>query len=223
MDEADVEATIRVVVADDHRILREGVRRCLEDAGLTVVEGVGDGLAAVRAVDEHVPDVVIMDVSLPGLGGIEATRRIRERHPGIGVVMLTMFADPTTLQEAIRAGAAGYLVKDCTTEDMLAVVRTVATGGIALSAGAAGSLMELAHEDHDTVLSRREVEVLQLLAEGASTADVARKLYISIKTVKNHLSSIYEKLDARDRTQAVLAAQRLGIVRPPGPKVLHSA
>lgn len=213
---------VRVLLADDHAVLREGLRRCLEGAGLDVVGDVSDGAAAVRAVEELAPDVVLMDVSLPGIDGIEATRRMRARRPETAVVMLTMFADGTTLREAVRAGAMGYLVKDCGTEEIVDVIRQVATGQSALSSGVAGSLLAAADADAESVLSRREVEVLQELAHGASTAEVAQRLYISLKTVKNHLSSIYEKLDARDRTQAVLAGQRLGIVRVPGPKVHQS-
>ena len=214
---------IRVLLADDHQVLREGLRRCLEGAGLEVVGEVGDGMAAVRAVEELGPDVVLMDVSLPGLDGIEATRQARGVRPDVAVVMLTMYADPTTLREAVRAGAVGYLGKDCATSELIDVIRTVASGQSALSTGLAGSLLATADADRETVLSHREVEVLQLVAQGVSTTEVARRLYISVKTVKNHLSSIYEKVDARDRTQAVLAGLRLGLVRPPGPKVHHSA
>jgi two-component system, NarL family, response regulator DegU len=212
---------IRVLLADDHQVLREGLRRCLEGAGLEVVGEVGDGMAAVRAVEELAPDVVLMDVSLPGLDGIEATRQVRARRPEAAVVMLTMYADPTTLHEAVRAGATGYLGKDCTTAELIQVIRTVAGGESALGAGLAGSLLASRANDRETVLSHREVEVLQLVALGASTAEVARRLFISAKTVKNHLSSIYEKVDARDRTQAVIAGLRLGLVRAPGPKVHH--
>jgi len=216
-------STIKVLLADDHPVLREGLRRCLEGAGLTVVGDVGDGAAAVRAADELVPDVVLMDISLPGMDGIEATRRLRACRPEVAVVMLTMYADGTTLREAERAGAGGYLAKDCTTDEIVAVIRAVAAGETALSAGVAGSLLPAAVQNSEAVLSPREVEVLQMVAHGASTPDVARKLFISVKTVKNHLSSIYEKLDARDRTQAVLAGLQMGIVRPLGPKVHHSA
>jgi DNA-binding NarL/FixJ family response regulator len=214
---------IRVLLADDHAVLREGLRRCLEGAGLTVVGEAGDGISAVRAVEELAPDVVLMDVSLPGLDGIEATRQARARRPEVAVVMLTMFADGTTLREAVRAGAVGYVGKDSSTAEIVSVIRAVAAGQSALTTGLAGSLRAAADADPDTVLSHREIEVLQLAAQGASTAEMARKLFISVKTVKNHLSSIYEKLDARDRTQAVLAGLRLGLVRAPGPKVHHSA
>jgi DNA-binding NarL/FixJ family response regulator len=213
---------IRVLLADDHQVLREGLRRCLAGAGLEVVGEVGDGMAAVRAVEELAPDVVLMDVSLPGLDGIEATRQARAVRPETAVVMLTMYADPTTLREAVRAGAAGYLGKDCATAELIEAIRTVAAGGSALTTGLAGSLLAAAEAGRESVLSHREVEVLQLVAQGASTTEVARRLYISVKTVKNHLSSIYEKVDARDRTQAVMAGLRLGLVRAPGPKVHHS-
>lgn len=213
---------IRVLLADDHLVLRDGLRRCLDGAGLTVVGDVGDGPEALRVCEERAPDVVLLDVSLPGLDGIETTRRLRAGGSRAAVVILTMYGDATTRREAVRAGAAAYLTKDCTTEELVGVIRRVAAGERVLVPETAGPLGGPGGRGREPVLSPREVEVLQLLAQGASTSEMARRLYISAKTVKNHLSSIYEKVDARDRTQAVLAGQRLGIVRVPGPKVYHA-
>lgn len=210
-----------VLLADDHRLLREGLRRSLEDAGLTVVGEAGDGEQAVRLAGELQPDVVLMDVSMPGLGGVEATRTIRSRHPEVEVVILTMHADESVVTDAVRAGAAGYLVKDCTTDEIVDVIRAVATGDAALSPAIASSILAEARRDPsaapqghgESLLTPREEEVLKLIADGLATPEVARAMFISTKTVRHHLSSIYEKLDSRDRTQAVLRAVRMGIIR----------
>ena len=208
---------LRILLADDHRLLREGLRRSLEDAGLTIVGEAGDGQEAVAMAEEHRPDVVLMDVTMPKGGGVEATRVIRSRMPDVEVLVLTMHADPEVVAEAVRAGAAGYLVKDCTTDDIVAMLHAVASGEAALSPDLASSMLAAA-QPVDTpgdapLLTRREEEVLKLIADGSSTPEVGKALFISTKTVRHHLSSIYEKLDSRDRTQAVLRAVRMGIIR----------
>lgn len=210
---------IRVLLADDHTLLREGLRRSLERAGLTVVAEAADGEEAVVMAERHRPDVVLMDVTMPKGGGVEATRVIRSRHPEVEVVILTMHAEPAVVGEAIRAGAAGYLVKDCTTDDIVSMLAAVAAGEAALSPDLASSMLEAAQPvatavgEPESILTKREEEVLKLIADGASTPDVGKALYISTKTVRHHLSSIYDKLDSRDRTQAVLRAVRMGIIR----------
>jgi two-component system, NarL family, response regulator DegU len=211
--------SIRLLLADDHTMLRESLRRTMEAEGLEVVGEAGDGEEAARLAEELHPDVVLMDVSMPVLDGVEATRLISQRAPDVSVVMLTMHADQDVVARAIRAGAVGYLVKDCTTEQLVDTIRQAASGETALSTELAASMLEEmrapgpAPAPAESVLSKREEEVLQLIAEGSSTTEVAAQLYISVKTVKNHLASIYEKLDARDRTQAVLQAVKMGIVR----------
>jgi DNA-binding NarL/FixJ family response regulator len=211
---------VRLLLADDHRMLRESLRRAMEDAGFDVVGEAADGAEAVRLADELHPDVILMDVTMPVLDGVEATRQVRDRLPGTQVVILTMHADREVLVDAIRAGAAGYLVKDCSTEEVVDTVRKAAAGETALSAELAASMLgevrDLVRGEEggaEPIISKREEEVLQLIADGLSTTEVAAKLYISVKTVKNHLASIYQKLDTRDRTQAVLQAVRMGIVR----------
>ena len=212
--------TIRLILADDHRMLREGLTHSMADAGFDVVAQAGDGAEAVRLAERYAPDVVLMDVSMSTTDGVEACRQMRSIVPNTRVVMLTMHTDPETLSAALRAGAVGYLVKDCTTDEVAEAVRLAANGDTVLSPQLAESLLaevrRLNEPQHpvseERIVSEREEEVLQLITDGGSTPEVAAKMYISQKTVKNHLASIYQKLGARDRTQAVLAAMRLGIV-----------
>jgi two-component system, NarL family, response regulator DegU len=203
-----------LLLVDDHHLLRQGLRRGVEEAGFAVVGEACDGAEAVRLVEELHPDLVLMDVTMPVLDGIEATRQLRARAPGTRVVILTMHGEEETVERALRAGAIGYLVKDCTIQQVAETLHAAA-GDTVLSPGLATSMLGQlqATEPAAPVLSRREEEVLQLFADGWSTIEVARRLYISPKTVKNHLASIYEKLDAGDRTQAVITAVRMGIVR----------
>lgn len=212
--------TIRLVLADDHRMLREGLRRSMTEEGFSVVGEAADGDEAVRLCADLRPDVVLMDVTMPDVDGVQATARIRSANPDTRVVMLTMHADEAVIASAIRAGASGYLVKDCSTDEIAEAVRLAADDEAALSPGLAASMLNEVRKLDDAVapeaeraVTKREEEVLQLIADGCSTSEVAQQLYISQKTVKNHLASIYQKLDARDRTQAVLRAVRMGIVR----------
>jgi DNA-binding NarL/FixJ family response regulator len=209
-----------LLLVDDHRLLRQGLRRAVEEAGFEVVGEAGDGEEAVRLAASLQPELVLMDVSRPVLDGIEATRRLRVSVPEARVVILTMHGEEAVIDQALRAGAAAYLLKDCSTDEVAATLRAVAAGDTDLSADLARSMLaelpgpeQAAAEPSTSVLSQREAEVLQLFADGCSTVEVGERLYISAKTVKNHLASIYEKLDARDRTQAVLMAVRMGIIR----------
>ncbi len=211
--------TIRVLLADDHRMLREGLRRSLTEEGFDIVGEAENGEQAVQMAADLQPDVVLMDVSMPEMDGVEATRSIRGTDTSTRVIMLTMHADKEVLAEAIRAGASGYLVKDCSTDEVAEAVRMAVQGDTALSPQLAASMLDEVRRldvpdtaEADRVITKREEEVLQLIADGCSTPEVATQLYISQKTVKNHLASIYQKLDARDRTQAVLQAVRMGIV-----------
>jgi DNA-binding NarL/FixJ family response regulator len=207
-------------------MLREGLRRSMEAAGFDVVGEARDGEEAVRLVEILQPDVVLMDVSMPVLDGVEATRQIHRSHPEVQIVMLTMHADADVLTRALTAGAVGYLVKDASTDQVVATIRSAAAGTTDLTPELAGSMLNEVRRfssraplqqpptaPADPLISKREEEVLQLIAQGLSTPEVAAALYISLKTVKNHLASIYGKLDSRDRTQAVIRAVKMGIIR----------
>lgn len=207
--------SVRLLLADDHPMLRDGLRRSLTEEGFTVVGEASDGYEAVEKATELRPQVVLMDVTMPNCDGVEATRRIRSSLDDVRVVMLTMHADHDVLQAALAAGASGYLVKDCSLDEIAEAVRLAASDAT-LSPGLASSMLaevrRLDEPDAERIVTKREEEVLQLIADGCSTTEVAERLYISQKTVKNHLASIYQKLDARDRTQAVLQAVRMGII-----------
>ena len=207
-----------VLLADDHQLLRQALRRAFEDAGLVVVGEAGDGAEAIRLASELKPDVVVMDVTMPVLDGVEATRRLHAQLPDLPIVVLTRHGEASLRREAIEAGAAGFLTKDVSMQDVIKTVLEAAGGEVALSPELASSILDEMRapapaERPASPLTKREEEVLQLIADGCATPEVAKRLFISAKTVKNHLASIYEKLNARDRTQAVLSAVKIGIVR----------
>jgi DNA-binding NarL/FixJ family response regulator len=215
----------RVLVADDHQLLRQALRRALEDSGFDVVAEAGDGEEAVRLVTILRPDVVVMDVTMPVLDGIEATRRIHAATGEAKVLVLTMHDEDALRVKALRAGAVGFMTKDSAMQEVVETVKRVAAGDTVFSPEIAAAMMnefplsgDGLTNGHDTAaeespLTKREREILQKVADGYSTTEIARELFISAKTVKNHLASIYAKLDSRDRTQAVLSGMRLGIVQ----------
>jgi two-component system response regulator DegU len=193
-------------------MLRQGIRRALESEGIKVVAEASDGAEAIRLALEHKPDVVLMDVSMPGMDGVEAARRLVEADGRQRVVMLTMHIDRDVIDRAIRAGAVGYLTKDSSISEVILAIQLAANGDRPMSPRLAAAMLDEARRE-DALISVREEEVLQLVADGYGTNEIAERLYISGKTVKNHLASIYEKLNARDRTQAVLMAVKMGIVK----------
>ena len=205
--------TTRVLVADDHQLLRQALRRALEDNGLSVVGEAADGEEAVRLAEVLRPDIVVMDVTMPVMGGIEATSIVHEHLPNIRIVVLTMHDEHSLIVQAVDAGASAFLNKDCSLQQVVETVIQVADGEVLLSPEIAANMLGAMTPANGSPLTKREDEILQAIADGGSTTEVARDLFISAKTVKNHLASIYEKLDARDRTQAVLSGVRIGIVQ----------
>lgn len=201
---------ISVVVADDHAVVREGLSALVSsEPDLQLVAAVDSGEAAVDAVAEHRPDVVLMDLAMPGIGGVEATARICAIH-GAAVVVLTTFADSSRVLAALDAGAVGYLLKDAAGTDLIAGVRSAAAGGSPLDPRVARTLVEARHgaPPQTARLTDKQKEVLDLVARGMSNRLIARQLGISEKTVKAHLTAVYSAIGVTDRVQAALWATR---------------
>jgi DNA-binding NarL/FixJ family response regulator len=208
---------IRVVVVDDHQIVRDGLVALLGALdGMEVVGTASDGVDALHVVEETTPDVVVMDIQMPQLDGIEATRRITGRHDNVRVVMLTMNEDDDTVLSAVRAGASGYLLKGSGADEVRNAVRAAYAGGMVFGASLAGRVAALfaggARQESNAFpeLSDREREVLDLLAAGRSNDAIAGELYLSNKTVRNAVSSIYAKLHAAGRAEAIIKAREAG-------------
>ena len=212
---------ISILIADDHPLFREGLRRALDLAmGLAVVGEAADGEACLAAAQRLRPQVVLVDLSMPGPGGTEVVRRLKEVHPKGRVVVLTIHDGEQDLLDAVRAGADGYILKDVEPSELVRAIRACWRGERYLQQGLGGKLMQGLERiattiagGPQTVLSDREWAVLQLLAEGCSNRDIGARLFISEKTVKNHASSLFRKLGARDRTQAVVEAVKRGWIR----------
>ena len=202
---------IRVLVVDDHRGMREGLRALLATAeDIEVVGAAADGAEALGMAACTHPEVVLMDVAMPGMDGVRATRRLLERQPGVQVVMLTSFADERLLLEAVDAGAVGYLVKDADPEEVIGGVRAAAQGYSPISGKVARALLTR-RLDPAEWFTQRERQVLSLLAAGLRNKQIAARLGISIGTVKAHLTSIYKQVGVSGRTQAALWARRHGL------------
>lgn len=213
---------IRILIADDQALVRAGLRLIVEsEPDLTVVAEAPDGESAIRAVHEATPDVVLMDVRMPGVDGIEATRRLVTDHPSAPpVLVLTTFEDDEVLWGAIDAGAAGFVLKDTPADDLIKAIRTTANGGSWLDPRVTPRVLARVRTQVAPTpvvleqLSNREIEVLRLMASGATNGEIAAQLYLAERTVKSHIGSIFTKLDARDRTAAILVAYRSGIIDP---------
>ena len=204
---------IRVLIADDHGVVRDGLAGVIDaQSDLEVVVAVENGAEAVEACRRAEPDVVLMDLEMPVLDGIDATRAIREERPETAVLVLTSFADARRITAALDVGAAGYLLKDASAEDVVRGIRAAAAGGAPLDPQAARLLLE-AREAPDPLdgISPREREVFALLLEGLPNKLIAQRLGISEKTVKTHLTNIFRQIDVTDRLQAVLWAERQGL------------
>jgi DNA-binding NarL/FixJ family response regulator len=203
---------IRLLLAEDHAVVRAGIEALLAAAeDIEVVGAVGDGEEAVAQAAELEPDVVLIDLSMPRLDGIAATERIVASRPGARVVVLTAFADRERILGALDAGALGYLLKDSTPEELLGGIRAAARGESPLAPKAASELLAVRAGRREAELSRRERDVLELVAAGLPNKLIARRLEISEKTVKAHLTRVFERIGVTDRTQAALWARRHGI------------
>ncbi|HEX6032996.1 MAG TPA: response regulator transcription factor [Anaerolineales bacterium] len=215
--------SIRVLIVDDHEIVREGLQTLLaEEPDFEVVGTTGDGAAAVGLAQATKPDVIVMDLVMPGLDGIEATRRIVSRDPQARVLVLTTFADDQRVREAIQAGATGYLLKDVLKADLLRALRDAAVGRPSLHPEVQQHLMrEVAGKRSSSQeqapphlgLTEREISILRLLAEGRSNKEIASALYLTEGTIKGYVSTIFDKLGVEDRTQAALYAVRHGLAQ----------
>jgi DNA-binding NarL/FixJ family response regulator len=218
MTSANETSTVRVVIADDQRLFRDGLARLLSDeADIDVVAQASDGLQATRMVEELTPDLVLMDVRMPNLGGIEATREIVERHPDVKVMILTSYDTETHVLEALRAGASGYVLKDTAAETLTTSIRSMMGSDRVLFGSVADHMVALVcgrgrKKDCYDGLSSRELEILKLFAPGLTPKQIAYRLHISEKTVRNHISHIYEKLEIYDRSQLLTYAVRKGLV-----------
>jgi DNA-binding NarL/FixJ family response regulator len=212
---------VTVLLVDDHALVRQGVRAFLETQDdIAVVAEADSGEEAVRLAAEHAPDVALVDLIMPGMDGVEATRRLTARSPRTSVIVLTSYHDDEHVFPAIRAGALSYILKEVGPQELAEAVRKAASGEAVLHPRVAARVVRELHGArrelepnvfHD--LSDRELEVLKLIAEGLSNAEISRRLFISEKTTKNHVSNILGKLHLADRTQAAVYAWRQGVVR----------
>jgi DNA-binding NarL/FixJ family response regulator len=220
---------IKILLVDDQTLIRQGIRLLLEiESDLRVVGQAGNGREALEQVERSRPDVVLMDVRMPEMDGVAATREITQRFPEVKVIILTTFEDDETVFEGLKAGARGYLLKDISSEAMAAAVRKVAAGEALIeprltrkvlaefsrmaSAGQTPAAAPATDQVLPVPLTEREQDVLQALAHGMSNREIAEQLVITEGTVKNHVSSLIDKLGVRDRTQAVLKGQELGLI-----------
>jgi len=211
--------TIKVLLADDHKIIREGLRALLEkERGIEVVGEASDGRAIIKMIEKYSPDVVLMDISMPDTNGIEATRKIIEKNPKIKIIALSMHSDRRFVADMLSAGASGYLLKDCAMEELGRAIRTVISDHVYLCPSVAKIVAEgfvqkpgRSGTTIRTILTPRELEVLQLLVEGKATKEIAFHLNVSIKTVETHRKNISEKLDIHTIAELTKYAVREGL------------
>ena len=209
---------IKVMIVDDHHLVREGLKAVLDNGNdIKVVGEAATAEDALKTLEQSDPDVVLMDISMPGMGGIKATKLIRDRYPDVKVVILTMLDQEGYVYEAVKAGATGYMLKSTSSDELLRAIKTVYDGKALLHPDATAQLLKefanlAENRGQDYGLSNREMEVLQLLSEGTTNKEIAKSLYISEQTVKTHLAHIFGKLGTSDRTETVAKALRNGLV-----------
>jgi len=209
--------SMRVVIADDHALVRQSIVKAVNtEPGLEVVAEVGDGLAALQAVTTHEPDLVVLDIAMPGRDGLAVAEQLRAQHPHVAVLFLSMHDDDASLQRALALGARGFVSKSAPVEELLDALRAMRTGGSYLSSGVATRVMDIAAgrtRSSDLGLTAREREILDLLTQGKRPGEIGDTLFLSVKTVKNHLTSVYQKLGVETGAQAVAEAYRLGLAQ----------
>ena len=214
---------IRLMIVDDQKLMREGLRTLLElEGGFKIVAEVGDGQAALDAYSEFQPDVVLMDIRMPGMDGVEATHRLLEKWTNARIIILTTFNDDVYVFEALRVGALGYLLKDLSGHELANAVQVVANGGVLIDPSVARKVVaEFArltpsvrpiNDGLPEPLTEREFDVLRLLAEGMSNREIGNKLSLTEGTVKNYVTNVLQKIGVRDRTQAALRGRELGLI-----------
>ncbi|TVP62515.1 MAG: DNA-binding response regulator, partial [Nitriliruptor sp.] len=205
--------TIRVVVVDDHALVRQSIVKAVaSEPGMQVVAEAGDGLTALKLVATHEPDLVVLDIAMPGKDGLAVAEQLRADHPATSVLFLSMHDDDASLQRAVALGARGFVSKSASVDELLDALRAMRDGGSYLSSGVATRVMDIAagrSTSSDLGLTAREREILTLLTKGRRPGDIADHLFLSVKTVKNHLTSIYQKLGVETGAQAVAEAYRL--------------
>ena len=209
--------TVRVVVVDDHALVRQSIVKAIDsEPGMEVVAEGGDGVTALRLVATHEPDLVVLDIAMPGKDGLAVAEQLRVEHPATSVLFLSMHDDDASLQRAVALGARGFVSKSASVDELLDALRAMRDGGSYLSSGVATRVMDLAagrSASSDLGLTTREREILDLLTEGKRPGDIADHLFLSVKTVKNHLPSVYQKLGVETGAQAVAEAYRLGLAQ----------
>ena len=211
------ERPITILIADDHPVVREGLAAMLSrEPDIDVVGEAADGQEAVDRAASLGPDIILMDLQMPRLGGVDAIRLIRERHPAVQTIVLTTYGDDDSIFQGIAAGARGYLLKDAPRDELFRAVRAVARGESLLQPAVATRLLNRVSrkpaQPAPEVLTERELDVLRLLARGAANKEIGAELHISESTVKTHVANIFQKLDVGDRTEAVTAALRRGLL-----------
>jgi len=208
---------LRVLLADDHVLVRDGIKVTLEVNGFTIVGEASEGREAVKMVRELKPDVAVFDVSMPGLNGVDAARIALKELPGLKVVLLTVHTENEYVDEALRAGVSGYVLKKQATADLIRAIQEVSLGNIYLSPGISRAVMEAFRSGQQLAsrtLTAREREVLQLIAEGRTTKEIGSVLGISVKTAETHRSRVMDKLEIRDTAGLVRYAIRMGLISP---------
>ena len=210
---------IRIIVIDDHPVVRQGLASILDyEDEIEVLDQGADGLEAIELVKKHDPDLVLIDIKMPKMKGVEAINRIREFNKNVKFIILTTYDDEESVFDGINAGARGYLLKDTTPDELVDAIRKVNRGESLVDSKMQTRLFDrysqlVKKQTVEHTLTNRELEVLHLIANGASNKDIAAELYISVKTVKTHITHIFEKLEVRDRTESVTKALKLGIIK----------